>query len=365
MFGMFVEDEMSKSLVKRENGQLQAPPQPPALTPEQLKMLQQTACAGHTLEQAQCFVEYCRTKGMDPFAREIYSIIRSGKGGPRQTFQIGIDALRKRAEETGAYEGQTPYLWCGPDGKWVDIWLAPQPPFAAKVGVWKHGFREPMWAIAKFSEYKPEDDWMWKKMPANQIAKCAEALALRRAFPSQLGGMYATEEMAQANNPPGIEQATQIKAATLAERLEAPTIVRTAKAESEAALAEAGAAKGRLDAQRGIPQVPSASINMDSEPDALTEYIADGAADPVALAEALATAAAEPGPDWTPPYAMLQQFRLAKRTISEAVYYRILGAHGVEKSNQFRTITEAMAALGDMREQAKVGLRAAQQKGKS
>lgn len=165
-----------------------------AVAPETISVLKKTVCADHSDDQVKLFLMYCQSKGLDPFAREVFSIIRKGK----QTFQTGIDGLRSMAEETGDYDG-CELLWCAKDGQWVDAWLHDEPPYAAKAVVVKRGCAKPFIAVAKWSEYKPEEDWMWKKMPSNQLGKCAEALALRKAFPRKLGGLYASEEMAQAD----------------------------------------------------------------------------------------------------------------------------------------------------------------------
>lgn len=169
------------------------------------------------------FHQAART-GLDPFAKQIYLIGRNAKakvwedspnGGRRQverwvtkyTIQTGIDGFRliadraaRRHRETLGYEET---LWCGDDGKWRETWSGDRPPVAAKVVVLRNSNRFP--AIAHFSEYAQTTSQggltsMWARMPAGQLAKCAEALALRKAFPQDLSGIYTDEEMGQADS---------------------------------------------------------------------------------------------------------------------------------------------------------------------
>ena len=152
----------------------------------------------------EAFLAHCRRTGLDPIARHIYAIERGG----RWTIQMSIDGARLVAERTGEYEGQTPAQWTADGREWVDVWLEKSVPAAARVGVYRKGFREAVYGVATWAEYSGGQ--MAQKMPAHMLAKTAESLALRKAFPLNLSGLYTAEEMDQATQvQPAREQVPQ------------------------------------------------------------------------------------------------------------------------------------------------------------
>lgn len=167
-----------------------------------MEVLRKQIAPGLSESELELFLAQAERTGLDPLAGHIIAQKRWDATLEREqlVFYIKIDGLRLIAERTGKYAGQLGPFWCGEDGEWKDVWLSDEPPAAAKVGVLRSDFKEPIWGVARFSSYAQfkKDGKLnrsWAKMPDIMLAKCAEALALRRAFPAQTAGLYLPEEL--------------------------------------------------------------------------------------------------------------------------------------------------------------------------
>ncbi|NBV70105.1 MAG: phage recombination protein Bet [Synechococcaceae bacterium WB4_2_0805] len=159
-------------------------------TQEQTQLISSTIAPGCTADELKLFAYACQRTGLDPFQKQIYAIKRG-----KMTIQVGIDGLRAIAERTGQLDGSETFF-CGPDGEWKDVWLAKEPPAAAKTIVYRKGASHPFTAVARFDDFNAKAN-LWLKMPAVMIGKCSECACLRKAFPADLSGLYSVDEMEQ------------------------------------------------------------------------------------------------------------------------------------------------------------------------
>jgi len=165
-------------------------------TREQIETIKQTVARGANDAQLALFLQTCRSRGLDPFVKQVYFT--------PQGIIVSIDGLRAIAERTGAYApGATRYEY--DENKNL---------VAAFVSVKKYvnGTWFDVEESAFYEEYRGTSP-IWKKMPRVMLAKCAEARALRRAFSSDLSGLYAAEEMDQAQRDERPVEVTVLPAA--------------------------------------------------------------------------------------------------------------------------------------------------------
>lgn len=172
------------------------------LSRDKIELIKQTVAKGATDLELELFFHACKRTGLDPLMKQIYAIKRWNAAEQREamTFQTGIDGYRLIADRTGHYAGSS-------DAEYEEN-LDGSLPTLARVTVTKlvNGVPCQFTSSARWAEYVQKNKQgqptsMWVKMPYLMLAKCAEALALRKAFPAELSGVYTHEEMQQADEP--------------------------------------------------------------------------------------------------------------------------------------------------------------------
>lgn len=158
------------------------------------------------------YLHLCQKRGLDPFLKQVYLVgrrqkQRDGSYATVYTPQTGIDGFRVLAQRAARrasieYEYEDT-VWFAPDGSQYEVWLGDKPPAAAKIAVIKNGKR--FSGVALYTAYVDTDKDgnpknRWKTDPAGMTAKCAEAQALRKAFPEDLGDLYTDDEMAHLDD---------------------------------------------------------------------------------------------------------------------------------------------------------------------
>lgn len=177
------------------------------MTKEEVALIKEHIAKGASDAELKIFLAICEKTGLDPFSRQIHLVPRwdSKQRKEVRTAQVGIDGFRAVAERSGKYAGsQEPEY-----GDEVDKSYTPKEgsskaetykvPSVARVTVKKvvDGILCDFTSSARWEEYYPGDlqGFMWRKKPYLMLAKCAEAQALRKAFPMMLSGFYIPEEM--------------------------------------------------------------------------------------------------------------------------------------------------------------------------
>lgn len=173
---------------------------------EKIDLIKRTVAQDATDDELDLFIYQAKRTGLDPLSRQLHFVKRNRKKFVNNqwieegvaTIQTGIDGYRTIAARTGEYAGNDDAIYDSETEKY---------PIKATVTVYRmiKGERVGFTASARWSEYCPvyngKPSSMWEKMPYLMLAKCAEALALRKAFPQELSGVYTTEEMSQADSP--------------------------------------------------------------------------------------------------------------------------------------------------------------------
>jgi phage recombination protein Bet len=160
-----------------------------------IELLKATYAKGATDTELQLFLTVAQHRGLDPFSGQICFVKRKqlvdGEYKEVGTFQVSIDGYRSMAARANDYmpSENLPTFTYKADGKTPDT-------ATVECLKWHEGSKQWMRikAIAYYDEFvqttrdgKPNH--FWGKMPHNQLAKCGEALVIRKGWPQQVEGL--------------------------------------------------------------------------------------------------------------------------------------------------------------------------------
>lgn len=149
-------------------------------------VLKQTVAKGATDSEFAMFAEFCKSTKLNPFKKEIW-FIKTAQGVQMMTGVNGFYEIANRHPQFDGIEIETVE-----DGAKLIKCIAK---------VYRKDRSRPMTAEAYFSEYN-KNFGNWKTMPRVMLSKCAECMALRKAFPQELNGLYSVEEMPREFSQP-------------------------------------------------------------------------------------------------------------------------------------------------------------------
>lgn len=182
-------------------------------TQEQRDLIANVLCKGASELEIQFYLNVAERLKLDPFKRQIHAMKRKVDGKDQITFMVSIEGLRSIASRCRTSEGKDAYAGNSKPTFTFDekgglysaevtvlrIVQGEPRAFSAEVfydecvqmkGIWENG--------RKVGE---TPNSFWTTRPKGQLGKCAEAAALRKAFPEETGGAYIEEEIGADDEP--------------------------------------------------------------------------------------------------------------------------------------------------------------------
>lgn len=171
-------------------------------TPQERELIRKTVAKDLEPNEFELLMYRAEATGLDPLAKQLYASVRRSRNDKDEwvrnvTIEAQIDGLRLTADRTGTYApGKETVFGYDDKGNLISATV-----YGRKLvgGTWHE-----VSAVAMFAEYcqkkaNGQPNAMWARMPHSQLAKCAEALMLRKGWPADLSGIYTADEMAQAD----------------------------------------------------------------------------------------------------------------------------------------------------------------------
>ena len=179
---------MSTELVKAEHTESQAL----TFSSEQRQLIRDAYANGASEQEFRVLLAIAQKRQLDPLMKQIHFVKRWDTEKQREVWsaQVSIDGLRAIAERSGKYDGQDE-----PEFEYDGTNI-----ILARVRVYRKDWARPSVGVAHMDEYmQTKKDGtptqFWAKKPHIMLAKCAESLAIRKAFPEDTSGLYTPEEM--------------------------------------------------------------------------------------------------------------------------------------------------------------------------
>lgn len=174
---------------------------------ELVAVLRSSLYPGAKDESIRMALSYCRAAGLDPLQKPVHIVPMwdSKAAAYRDVVMPGIGLYRTQASRTGEAAGVSEPEF-GPDvteviggqeitfPAWCRVTVFRLLPNGATAQFTAREFWRENYAVKGGREKSIAPNTMWTKRPYGQLAKCAEAQALRKAFP-ELGAAPTAEEM--------------------------------------------------------------------------------------------------------------------------------------------------------------------------